>query len=162
LSPTIVLDADFLSAFLKIQRLDLVRDFYGAETLRVPAAVYREISLTNLLPLLTALHWVQLATPEPGDDSAVLVPDFVGLGKGEQEAIRLSRQIQGSLLLMNDLKARRIAHQLGVETVDVPAFLLSCKLAGFLSSAEIRKVVEALQEKDRYGFRKEVLARLLS
>ena len=162
MSPVIILDADFLSAFLKIQRLDLVKDFYDVEIPRVPVAVYREISLTNLLPSLTALPWIQLAIPEQGDDAGVLVPDFVGLGKGEQEAIRLARETQGSLLLMNDLKARRIAHQLEVETVDIPAFLLSCKLVGFLGSAEIRAVVQALQEKDRYGFRKEVLARLLS
>jgi predicted nucleic acid-binding protein len=68
----------------------------------------------------------------------------------------------GALLLMNDLKAQRVARRLGVDTVNIPAFLLSCKASGFLSLVKIREIVEALQEKDRYGFRKEILDRLLS
>jgi len=161
LSLTVFLDTDFLSAFLKIEQLHLVKDFYGVEVLRVPVAVYREVSLTTLLPHLAALHWVEVAAPEPGE-GAVHGPDFLDLGNGEREAIQLSLKAPGSLLLMNDLKARRIAHRLGVDTVDVPAFLLSCKASGFLNPTQVREVIEALREKDRYGFRREVLDRLLS
>lgn len=161
MSLTIFLDADFLSAFLKIGQLHLVKDFYDAEVLKVPVAVYREVSLTTLLPSLAALPWVEVASLDPGDQPA-LDPDFIHLGKGEQEAIQLSRNAPGSLLLTNDLKARRIAHRLGVDTVDIPTFLLSCKASGFLTTARIREVVEALREKDRFGFRKEILDRLLS
>jgi predicted nucleic acid-binding protein len=160
LSPTIFLDADFLSAFLKIEQLHLVKDFYGVTTLRVPVAVYREVSLTRLLPRLAALQWIEIATLEAAE--SVLDPDFVDLGKGEQEAIQLSRNTPGTLLLTNDLKARRIAHRLGVNTVDIPTFLLSCKASGFLSLPKIREIVDALQEKDRYRFRKEILGQLLS
>ncbi|HEX4963531.1 MAG TPA: hypothetical protein VF173_22065 [Thermoanaerobaculia bacterium] len=161
MSLTIFLDTDFLSAFLKIEQLHLVKDFYGVEILRVPVAVYREVSLTKLLQHLAVLQWVEVAALEPGEGS-VHGPDFVGLGKGEQEAIQLSLRTPGSLLLMNDLKARRVAHRLGVDTVDVPAFLLSCKAAKFLNPTQLREVIEALREKDRYGFRQEVLDRLLS
>jgi predicted nucleic acid-binding protein len=160
LSLTVFLDTDFLSAFLKIEQLHLVKDFYGVEVLRVPVAVYREVSLTKLLPHLATFQWALVAL-EPGE-SPVRDPDFVGLGKGEREAIQWALNTPGSLVLMNDLKARRIAHRLGVDTVDIPAFLLSCKDSGFLSLAKVREVIEALQEKDRYGFRKEVLDRLLS
>lgn len=160
MSLTVFLDTDFLSAFLKIEQLHLVKDFYGVEVLRVPVAVYREVSLTHLLPYLATLQWVVVAL-EPGE-VIILGPDFVGLGKGEREAIQWSLNTPGSLLLMNDLKARRAAQQLGVDTVDVPAFLMSCKVSGFLSVAQLREVIEALREKDRYGFRKEFLDRLLS
>ncbi len=161
MSLTIFLDTDFLSAFLKIGQLHLVRDFYGVEVLKVPVAVYREISLTTLLSDLAALPWVEVVPLDPGEQR-MLDPDFINLGKGEQEAIQLSRTVPGTLLLTNDLKARRIAHRLGVDTVDIPAFLLSCKASGFLSSSRIREVVEALREKDRFGFRREILDRLLS
>jgi hypothetical protein len=46
--------------------------------------------------------------------------------------------------------------------VDIPTFLLSCKASGFLSLPKIREIVDALQEKDRYRFRKEILGQLLS
>src|SRR6185295_2297493 len=122
LSLTIFLDTDFLSAFLKIEQLHLVKDFYGVEVLRIPVAVYREVGLTNLLPRLASLQWVEVATPDT--EGLGYGPDWLDLGKGEREAIQLSLSSPGSLLLMNDLKARRIAHRIGVETVDVPAFLL--------------------------------------
>ena len=161
MSLTIFLDADFLSAFLKIGQLHLAKDFYGVEVLMVPVAVYREVSLTTLLSDLAALSWIEVAALNPGEQPA-LGPDFINLGKGEQEAIQLSRITPGALLLTNDLKARRVAHRLGVDTVDIPAFLLSCKASGFLNPTRIREIVEALREKDRFGFRKEVLDQLLS
>ncbi|MCP4589681.1 MAG: hypothetical protein GY842_02960, partial [bacterium] len=53
-----------MSSFLKIERLPLVREFYQTETLLVPAAVYREVAVTTLLPSLTALDWVKVENPE--------------------------------------------------------------------------------------------------
>jgi predicted nucleic acid-binding protein len=162
LSLTVILDTDFLSAFLKIEQLHLIKDFYSVEVLKVPVAVYREVSLTSLLAQMATLPWVKVEKLKSDDVVADLSSDFMGLGRGEQEAIRLSLNIPGSLLLMNDRKARRVADRLGIGTVDIPAFLLSCKISGFLSLTEIRAVVDALREKDRYGFRQEVLDRLLS
>ena len=112
MSLTIFLDADFLSAFLKIGKLHLVKDFYDVEVLKVPVAVYREVSLTTLLPSLAALPWIEVTALDPGAQP-VLDPDFIDLGKGEQEVIQLSMSTTGALLLTNDLKARRIAHRLG-------------------------------------------------
>jgi len=64
LSLEVVLDTDFLSAFLKIDRLPLVRSLYRVETLVVPLAVYREIGLTRLLPqLAAAAAWRRNASP---------------------------------------------------------------------------------------------------
>jgi hypothetical protein len=45
----LIIDADFLSAFLKIERLALVHRFYGVEQIQVTPAVYREIAQTLLL-----------------------------------------------------------------------------------------------------------------
>lgn len=162
MSLAIILDADFLSAFLKIDRLELVRYFYGVETLQVPLGVYQEVSQTNLVAMLAGLGWIQVETPITPPDDPGPGSDFLTLGRGEREAILLSLRHRESRLLMNDLKAQRIARDLGVETVDVAAFLLSCKSSGFANQEQIRELVEALQEKDYYGFRKEVLAQLLS
>ncbi|HSK77923.1 MAG TPA: hypothetical protein VLQ45_15840 [Thermoanaerobaculia bacterium] len=161
MTPAIILDTDFLSAFLKIDRLPLVRDFYGADDLLVPLAVYRELSLTNLLPGLASLPWIQIQAPASAGDLGRL-ESFASLGQGEREAILLARQYEASLLLMNDNKARREAQRLGLEVVNVPAFLLSCKLEGFVDGEEIRRLVQALREKDRYGFRADILDLLLS
>ncbi|MFL6203546.1 MAG: hypothetical protein ACJ76J_30635 [Thermoanaerobaculia bacterium] len=155
MTSAVVLDTDFLSAFLKIGRLALVRDFYGADSLLVPSAVLHEVSSTPLFAELNQLPWIRVVTPESSP------PALQGLGAGEREAIGLAQQVK-TLVLTNDNQARRAAQRIGVAAVDIPSFLLSCKSSGFLSREGIGEVVNALMEKDRYGFRKEVLDRLLS
>ena len=155
----IVLDTDFLSAFLKIGQLSLVRDFYAVETLLVPPAVYHEMSRTKLVERLAALPWIHIEPPATG---SVLLEDEPRLGRGELEAIALAGQRDNSLLLTNDNRALEAARRAGLNAVDIPAFLLSCKVSGFLEREQIQSLVQDLREKDRYGFRKEVLDLLLS
>ncbi len=57
---TIILDADFLSSFLKIGKLDLIRDFFRVEVLYIPVAVFNEISKTNLIKDLLGRKYVQI------------------------------------------------------------------------------------------------------
>lgn len=159
----VVLDADFLSSFLKIGRLALVKDYYRSETLLIPPAVYREVGLTQLSAKLANLAWVHVEVP----DVEILrdisrTPELQGLGLGEQEAMALALQVQDSVLLMNDNQARARAARLGLDPVSVPTFLLACKHDGVLGREEIAAVVQELQQKDRCGFRKEVLDLLIS
>lgn len=161
MSLSIILDTDFLSAFLKIERLSLVKDFYQVEFLLIPSAVYSELSVTSLGQSLAKLPWVQTETPPSGWDLRS-TPDSILLGAGELQAIALARQSDQSLILSNDNSARGLARRLGLNAIDIPEFLLSCKTSGFLDRAEIQELIRDLQEKDHYGFRKEVLDRLLS
>jgi predicted nucleic acid-binding protein len=157
LTRAIVLDTDFLSAFLKIGRLQLIRDFYQADTLLVPAAVIAELSRTPLLQDLARIPWIRIEAVghEFPDDP------LHRLGRGEREAIALAAR-DDSLLLTNDNLARQAARRAGVESSDIPAFLLSCKITGFLDGDGVREIVRDLREKDHYGFRKEILDRLIS
>lgn len=156
--PVVILDTDFLSAFLKIDRLSLVRDLYAVETLLVPPAVYREVSCTQLVEALADRSWIRVEAPTI--DSPPL--DDPRLGHGEVEAIWLASQRESALLLTNDSRAREAARGAGIDAVDIPAFLLSCKQSGFLDRGQIQDVIQALREKDHYGFRREVLDLLLS
>jgi predicted nucleic acid-binding protein len=56
----VILDSDFLSAFLKIDRLSLVKQFYQVEVLLVPPAVYHEVSLADLMSNLGNVPWIQI------------------------------------------------------------------------------------------------------
>ena len=159
----VILDADFLSAFLKIDQLPLVRDLYPAARVLVPPAVYREVSQTDLVPKLAALSWLGLEVPDANRlDRLLLDRSFHRLGPGEQEAIALAGQFKSSVLLMNDNKARAQASGLGLQVVNVPAFLLACKLSGLADRSRLAELIRSLQEKDHYGFRTDVLDRLLS
>ncbi|HEX3527777.1 MAG TPA: hypothetical protein VH988_11995 [Thermoanaerobaculia bacterium] len=64
--------------------------------------------------------------------------------------------------MTNDNRALEAARRAGLRVVDIPAFLLSCKQAGFLDRESIQSLIQALWEKDHYRFRKEVQDLLLS
>ena len=158
----VVLDTDFLSAFLKIERLQLVRDLYRAETLLVPPAVFREVSLTRLLPQLASLSWVHLAEPGPEPPPATGREGWEKLGPGEKEAIALAISQKPSMLLTNDRQATRMAMDFGIDQANVPAFLLSCKLTELVGRQQLAEIVRDLEEKDRHTFRRDLRELLLS
>lgn len=159
----VVLDADFISSFLKIGRLALIQAYYRTEFLLIPPAVRREVGWTQLSATLENLAWVRVEAPsiEILRDISQK-PELQGLGAGEREAMALALQAPGSVLLMNDNQARARATRLGLDPVSIPAFLLACKQDGVLGREAVAAIVQDLQEKDRYGFRKEVLDLLLS
>jgi predicted nucleic acid-binding protein len=162
-SAQVVLDADFLSAFLKIERLSIVRELLGLGPVFTPPAVYREISVTDLLPRLAAISWIEVREPDAekvkalGRDEA-----FARLGSGEREAIALCQELGDVVLLMNDNKAGQVAGRLGIRVFSVPTFLLAYKDSGLASQEQIADLVTALEERDFYGFRKDVRDLLLT
>jgi predicted nucleic acid-binding protein len=161
-SAVVILDADFLSAFLKIERLPLLLTFYQIERFYVPSAVYRELAVTSLLPSLLAIPWIGIKDPTPARLQSVVGDEAFGvLGAGEQAAIALALDHPGSVLLSNDRQVQRLATGRGVTVINIPAFLLACKLAGVLDRAALAEITAALQTKDYYGFRRDVLKLLL-
>ena len=160
---SLIIDADFLSAFLKIERLALVFQFYGVERLQVTPAVYRELAQTSLLAPLTNQSGLTLTIPA-ADQLETLRQDeaFHRLGVGEQESIALALTTEDALLLSNDNQARQLATALGVTVINIPAFLLACKLAGELTRHNIQQIIDDLWQKDYYKFRADVQAQLLA
>ncbi len=159
----VILDADFLSAFLKIERLHLIRVFYQVQSVYVPPAVYREVAVTDLLPRLTVLEWVRVRVPAQAQLDALNELDaYRHLGSGEREAIALARECSPSVLLVNDNQARRVAARLGVQVVNIPAFLLACKKSALVSQNELLAIIADLQTRDFYSFRSDVLDLLIT
>lgn len=161
--PNVVLDTDFLSSFLKIEQLDLIRDFFQTENLLVPTAVYREIAVTPWFPALAVLDWVQVRAIDL-DQVPVLTSDreFSELGSGEQEAIALASSLTDSALLMSDRRALHCARRQRIHAVNIPAFLLAYRRSGQATVETIQELVDALREKDHYGFSQTVLDQLLN
>lgn len=136
--PTVILDTDFLSSFLKIGRCDLIRQLYQVEQATIPTAVHRELAQTTLLPRLLAILWITVTTEIPSTDET-LVQDstFQTLGSGEQECILLARALPDAVLLISDNKARQFARLQGTVVVNIPAFLLACKMAVLVSPEQM-------------------------
>ena len=95
-------------------------------------------------------------------EALALEQGFTEFGFGEKEAIALTRQLPGSVLLMSDNRARLWATRIGLQSIGIPTFLLACKRTLLIDSQAIAALVHALEEKDRYRFRKDVLDLLLA
>lgn len=147
----IVLDADFLSSFLKIGKLALIRDFFKVDKLCIPVAVFSEIAKTELIKDLLDEKCVRI---EKVNEESIsnFGKDFENLGSGEKECIALCKQFQSPLLLISDKKALVIAIKHGIAVINIPAFLLSCKNTAFLNNKEISSIVKDLKNKDYYEF----------
>jgi predicted nucleic acid-binding protein len=101
--PTILLDTDFLSSFLKIDRCDLIRSLYQVEQAFIPADVHRELAATDLLTRLLSIPWIRVWPEEStSDELSPPEPAFGALGPGERSRILLARSIPDAILLMSD------------------------------------------------------------
>jgi predicted nucleic acid-binding protein len=160
--PTVILDTDFLSSFLKIGRCDLVRLLYQIEQATIPTAVHRELAQTTLLPQLLAIPWITVTTVNLSPDET-LVQDstFQALGSGEQECILLARVLSDVVLLISDNKARQFARSLGIIVANIPAFLLACKMAALVSPEQMTQIIDDLKTLDYYEFQPEIRRVLL-
>jgi predicted nucleic acid-binding protein len=145
----IILDTGFLSSLVKIGKLQLIKDFFGVGGLYIPKAVLNELSRGKPLETPT---WIRVAKSK-----GLKRPD---LGLGESEAISLAKET-GSILLIDDRRARDVAVGLGVVTFDLPTFLLACKERGLLNKQEVKGVIEGLKERDYYIFETGVEEELL-
>ena len=160
--PTIILDTDFLSSFLKIGRCNLIRLLCQIEQAVIPIAVHRELAQTSLLPQLLATPWITVVTTDVSP-AEPLIQDaaFQSLGSGEQECIVYASVNPDAVLLMNDNKARQFARSQGVAVVNIPAFLLACKMASLLSPEQMAQIVDDLKVQDFYEFRPSIRRALL-
>lgn len=160
--PTLIFDTDFLSSFLQIGRCELIREFYQVDQAWVPAAVYRELAQTDLLTLLLAVPWLRVPPIEPPPNEVLLQDNtFQTLGAGERACITLAYAQTDTVVLMSDNKARRFARSLGIDAINIPAFLVACKIAGVVDTKTIAQIIDDLRDKDFYEFKKDVRDELL-
>jgi predicted nucleic acid-binding protein len=135
---SVVADASVLLALAILDRLDLLRDLF--QQLIIPPTVSVEVSRT--LPQLP--DWIRVIQPR----AVTVTRDSIGLHQGELEAIALALDVHASLLILDDLRARRHAVGLGLAIVGTAGVLVMAKRSSLLPA--VREPLDALR---RRGFR---------
>lgn len=136
-----------LIALAGVGRLDLFKLVYGS--LVVPPAVCQEVAETGGervgARFLTDAPWIKrTALVHPADPFLV-----AELGAGEAEAIAMAVQRPGSLVLLDERKARRIAEiAYGLRVRGTLGTLVEAKMMGVL--AEVRPLLVAMQRNGYY------------
>jgi predicted nucleic acid-binding protein len=161
LEKIIISDTDFLSAFLKIDRLDIIFQSLETNEIIIPKTVSQELeALEN-----NSVHDKFLQFLNADKNKLVILESekcvsSQRFGKGELECISLAEK-GNTLLLMDDRAAGRFAKSKGITVMEIPAFLLYCKTINMLSNLEITQIIRDLKEKDYYEFAKEIEEKLL-
>ncbi len=121
--------------------LGVLRALYGA--IVVPPAVHAELEaglkVQVAVPDVATLSWVEVKAVE----SEALIPAIVDLGPGEAEVIALGLEHPGSLLILDDLLARRVAALNSLTYTGTVGVLIKAKQAGHLEA--IRPVIDDLR-----------------
>jgi predicted nucleic acid-binding protein len=125
--------------------LDLLRELYGR--VLVPGAVASEIAAGMEagvpLPDLGGVSWIEIreVTESPW-------PTPRNIHRGEAEVIALAGTLPGSLMILDDLAARRYADLLGLRFTGTLGVLYKARQRGLVTA--LRPVVDTLRE---CGFR---------
>lgn len=160
----VVLDTGFVSSLFKINKLGLVKKFFGTDAVYIPNAVLVELSkgkffkdfvsvISSDEKKITKECWVIVLDVEAIDNE--------NIGLGEREAIALSRKLN-AILLIDDQTAKKVAETENLEAFDLNMFLQACKGMGLIDSKEMKTIIEDLRTKDFYKFKKGILKELLS
>lgn len=118
----LIADTSCLIVLTKIGELDLLRQVYGSiSTTPDVASEYGEALPT----------WVEVASVQDSYKQLLLE---MQLDKGEASAIALALEMPGSTLILDDYKARKVAHRLGLALTGTIGIVVKAKLKGIIPS----------------------------
>jgi predicted nucleic acid-binding protein len=147
----VVADTTPLISLMKIGHLDLVHDLFGE--IQIPNAVFDELVYNTRFPeesrQIRGCSYIRKVRIE--DTRAVeLLRRASGLDAGESEAIILSDTIGASFLLMDEVKGRQIAKQMGIQLMGTIGILMTAYKECLLSKEEILNCIEVLKKSGRH------------
>lgn len=147
----VVSDTTPLISLMKIGHLELVYELFGE--IQIPDAVYNELVSSNRF--VQEKHQIQgssfIRKVIVEDVKAVqLLRRSTGLDAGESEAIILSDAVGADLLLMDEVKGRRVAKQMGIGLMGTIGMLMVAYEEEKLSKGEILECVDILRNNGRH------------
>lgn len=142
-----IADASFLIGLCKIEKIDLLGRVF--EEVFIPPAVYKEVVERGKGRLgaqeVREADYISIREPK----NKTLVSMFLAnLGLGEAEILALAQEEEVDLLLLDEIKARKLASMGGFNVMGVLGFLLTAKNLKFVS--KISPLITELRDK---GFR---------
>ena len=149
---SILLDTDVLSAFAKIDGLDLIHELFLDEEVLITNGVYEELVhiKESGYDFVDQIFNFVRNTPM-GDAELSIYHSFLEhtkLGKGELQCIAVCT-VRNHPFITNDRKAKNFASAKGVLTWDIPDILKSLWMAEIKSKEEVAILMRMLEQKDR-------------
>ena len=140
----VVSDTSPITNLIQIGCLNLLNAVFGK--IIIPQTVYNELcELADQKKILDDQDWISVIAAE---NRSVITQLETNLDKGEAEAIALAIDLQSDFLIIDEIKGRTIAENMGIKIVGLLGTLLKAKELGHLS--ELKPKLEQLV---KLGFR---------
>jgi predicted nucleic acid-binding protein len=138
----VVSDASPLINLARVGHFDLLTAFYGR--IVIPQAVYDEVVVRGQSRdgsrEVKETSWIEVRVPQ--DELAVRAL-ATEIGRGEAAAIILAQELQAALLLIDEIRGRRVAQQLGLRVRGTIGILARAKREGRILN--LRQVLDLLR-----------------
>ena len=121
---TIISDTSCLILLDKIGELEILNKLFG--TIITTPEVAEEFG--QPLP-----SWFEIKKPKDKNYQSIIE---ASLDKGEASSIALAIELDDCLLVIDDLKGRKFAHQLGLPIIGTIGVIVDAKLAGIIASVK--------------------------
>lgn len=140
----VVSDASPLVHLAAIRRFELLKLLYSE--LFVPRAVWEEVTVAGKgrpgsaeLSQSTNEGWIRLMVPTP---ASMAREELRNLDAGEAEALALALDLRAEIVLLDELRGRAAARQLGLRAIGTLGVLIEAKRRGLVSSfrAELERL----------------------
>jgi predicted nucleic acid-binding protein len=134
----VISDTSVISNLLKIGQAQLLHQLYNQ--IIIPPTVYQELSVINSQKaFIDTQNWIRVI--EPPESKVFFLLDY--LDRGEAEAIVLYKEINAELLLIDELRGRTIARNMGVQLIGLIGILIKAKQLNLINS--VKRYLDALQ-----------------
>ncbi len=120
----IISDTSCLILLDKIGELEILHKLFG--TIITTTEVANEFGLP--LP-----YWVEIKQPSDNNYQSIIE---ASVDKGEASAIALAIELDDCLLIIDDLKGRKFANQIGLTIIGTIGIIVDAKLAGIIPSVK--------------------------
>jgi uncharacterized protein len=152
---TVISDTTALTNLLKIGHVDILKELFGK--ILIPSAVERELKkIEHHEKFINSCDWIEACTPS--NKLAVTILRTL-LGEGESEAIILAQERNADFLIIDELKGRTKAKELGVKIIGLLGVLLEAKKEGKISA--VQPIVEKLQSEANFYIHPKLYSRIL-
>lgn len=147
----VIADTTPLISLMKIGHLNLINQLFGE--IQIPNTVFNELVHNTRFPdeskQIQECSFIKTVIIK-NIKAVELLRRSTGLDAGESEAIILSDTLEDSLLLMDEVKGRQVAKQMGIQLMGTIGMLLAAYKSQLLSKEEILECINILKTTGRH------------
>lgn len=147
----VVSDTTPIISLLKIDQINLLESLFGEVI--VPRAVYDELTVNTLFSneaeLIKNCSFIKIADIT-NREAVNLLRRVTCLDLGESEAIIYTDETNANLLLMDEVKGRVVAKQMGLNVTGTIGILLEAHDDNLIASEQITSAITIMKRTDRH------------